>query len=814
MLYYSHKEKGGIYLRKKFYCIIVIICLLLQNVSLLTFAQEDISNFKYTTDNAEITITGLVDRGVKHVVIPSLIGGAPVTKIGNGAFSLTGMESLVMPDTITEIESNAFSFSSIKNITFSNSLKKIGNAVFSECSMLESVTFPEGLTEIGSSVFNLCRNLKEVYIPASVESIGESIFYAFMPDKIKGIAGSYAESYAKKNGIAFEAVSPPDIPKNNDVQTDIKTPPAISSTKNADVARYYPFSNWAAETGIRHKIVLFDEGSRGVKRWEIANILYLLTGDAGVSANIEEPYSDISGISDVLKNRIMQISAKGLVAGYEDKTFRPYNDVTRAEFVALFERSNILGKLANKHNLVFSDSQNHWAASAIKSVAEKGIVMGKSQTEFCPDDLITVQEVLLILDRIVTENAIKKEDLAGCMTDTFPCKQYDDSEAYIIETMYRQFDDVQNKIRFYWHRTKFYDAQNWQGLATYQDLVYALYFMKKLRYDEEVKSEREEMARIIAKNSKQDNMESSFTIRDLVQMICDNANIYVHPDDYPVNMKIPNINLLDNDSIKFVKTLTVKNILADSMYSFPIDTEVTRYMLNYIITKLFEHADLFGLKPREIETDLSKLPYNYEDYPFIIKDIPNEVYEMPLRNMYLPNSGTPKQYYPSFCLQYDNINRRINSFFSLILNVNYQTMDIESFVSSVGGYSFFSEDKEFVREYAQYVMDNKIILEGSAYCVPGAVYVSDIFNLARVHISFKIISADEKKNLLFGDFYNHKDVWYASEDYSFTFDKMLRGALSATSKDDSIFSNPIYTPSFQPVIRDVYYNDIDQNTLY
>ena len=66
---------------------------------------------KYTISNNEVTITGLKDRYVTEVIIPSEIDGMPVTRIENYAFeSCTGLASVTIPHNVTKIGHFAFGY--------------------------------------------------------------------------------------------------------------------------------------------------------------------------------------------------------------------------------------------------------------------------------------------------------------------------------------------------------------------------------------------------------------------------------------------------------------------------------------------------------------------------------------------------------------------------------------------------------------------------------------------------------------------------------------------------------------------------------
>ena len=112
------------------------------------------------------------------VTIPSTLGGKPVTRIGNYAFSYcSGLTSVTIPPSVTSIGHQAFcDCSGLTSVTIPNSVTSIEVAAFSDCSGLTSVTIPESVTSIGDMVFCRCIGLTSVTIPESVTSIGNDAF--------------------------------------------------------------------------------------------------------------------------------------------------------------------------------------------------------------------------------------------------------------------------------------------------------------------------------------------------------------------------------------------------------------------------------------------------------------------------------------------------------------------------------------------------------------------------------------------------------------------------------------------------------------
>ena len=88
----------------------------------------------------------------------------------------------------------------------SDSVAEICSGLFKGCTGLTSITIPDGVTEIGITVFSGCTGLTSITIPASVTEIGDSAFAGCDNIVINGYSGSYAETYANENELAFAAI--------------------------------------------------------------------------------------------------------------------------------------------------------------------------------------------------------------------------------------------------------------------------------------------------------------------------------------------------------------------------------------------------------------------------------------------------------------------------------------------------------------------------------------------------------------------------------------------------------------------------------
>ena len=97
--------------------------------------------------------------------------------------------------------------------------------------------------------------------------------------------------------------------------------------------------------------------------------------------------------------------ALGVVNGYDDGSFKPNGTVTRAEMakmIYVLRTGNSDASAYNDDKTSFTDIGSHWARGYIKYCQSLGIIAGKSNTKFCPNDKVTAQEAakMLLVTRV------------------------------------------------------------------------------------------------------------------------------------------------------------------------------------------------------------------------------------------------------------------------------------------------------------------------------------------------------------------------------------------------------------------------------
>ena len=105
----------------------------------------------------------------------------------------------------------------------------------------------------------------------------------------------------------------------------------------------------------------------------------------------------------------------GVVNGYDDGSFKPNGTVTRAEMakmIYVLRTGNSDASAYNDDKTSFTDIGSHWARGYIKYCQSLGIIAGKSNTKFCPNDKVTAQEAAKMLLVTLGYNA-EKAGLTG-----------------------------------------------------------------------------------------------------------------------------------------------------------------------------------------------------------------------------------------------------------------------------------------------------------------------------------------------------------------------------------------------------------------
>ena len=136
-----------------------------------------------------------------------------------------------------------------------------------------------------------------------------------------------------------------------------------------------------------------------ITRAEVATIFFRLLTDESRDEfwSQTNPYSDVSE-DDWYNNAVSTLTNAGIIDGYEDGTFKPNGNITRAEFATIAVR---FFEATYEGENLFPDIAGHWAQDYINEAANAGIVDGYPDGTFQPQQLITRAEAMTMVNRTI-----------------------------------------------------------------------------------------------------------------------------------------------------------------------------------------------------------------------------------------------------------------------------------------------------------------------------------------------------------------------------------------------------------------------------
>ncbi|MFI3250993.1 MAG: leucine-rich repeat protein [Eubacteriales bacterium] len=281
-----------------------------------------------------------------------------LTTIESGAFhGCAKLADINIPSSLTSIgEFSFFNCASQRTIILPNGLATIGEAAFSQCHSLEQINIPDSLSEIPNYTFIGCRSLTELSIPSSVTAIGEDVFFAC--HSLRNIYYDGTESQwniINPNNIGGVGVT------SNENSEQITFEVAIHFTGTDLVYPTTPiYSAWAETNVIYSNENNLTVGSLGmdytksITREQIAELL----------VNMIEEYvgmslatADTSTFVDTQNESILKAYSAGIITGKEENRFDPDNTATRQEIcIMIYNAIAILEEVTGKNFIDFSQT--------------------------------------------------------------------------------------------------------------------------------------------------------------------------------------------------------------------------------------------------------------------------------------------------------------------------------------------------------------------------------------------------------------------------------------------------------------------------
>lgn len=172
-----------------------------------------------------------------------------------------------------------------------------------------------------------------------------------------------------------------------DVSAYERIPAAVREPRGLNTADHVPYVSGYHDGTFRP--------GKSATRAEVASMISVLLKDRPDDTAAPE-FTDIAGHWG--ETQIRNVSALGIMKGYPDGSFRPDSAVSRGEAAAI-AASLFDGNAAGTAR--FYDIHGHWAQAAIEKACSLGLIAGYEDGTFRPDQLVTRAQLVAILNEVL-----------------------------------------------------------------------------------------------------------------------------------------------------------------------------------------------------------------------------------------------------------------------------------------------------------------------------------------------------------------------------------------------------------------------------
>ena len=198
-----------------------------------------------------------------------------------------------------------------------------------------------------------------------------------------------------------------------------------------------------------------------ITRAEVATIFFRLLDDSTREKYLtkENSFSDVQQ-GMWFNTAVSTMAAMGIVTGYPDGNFHPNDYITRAEFAVIAARFDSNG---NTTGVSFDDIYGHWAQKEINQAYNNGWILGYEDGTFKPNQNIIRAEAMALINRVLQRVPEHKDDLLDNMVQ-WPDNADTTKWYYLAIQEATNSHDYNRKTNGYEHWTGLREIRDWAAL--------------------------------------------------------------------------------------------------------------------------------------------------------------------------------------------------------------------------------------------------------------------------------------------------------------------------------------------------------------
>lgn len=504
-------------------------------------------------------------------------------------------------------------------------------------------------------------------------------------------------------------------------------------------------------------------------------------------------FKDNDTLTKAAQEEAKILKSLGLLSGTSDGYMKINIPIKRSEAskILAVTNSKVLNIPSIRTTKIFEDTKGHWSEKSVSIAYQTTLINGASESKFNPNNSLTIEQTLQILENEVGYFGITRADVAKAMNETFMVTlDTSSSNSLVTKNSYVKYEEKMITYGF----DQLYDNKSAKTTETVTiseaiKLALGVIYNTNSEYsfgpllngfgipnDEYPNANWVDYARsnvLINYDVGLNNYNEKIKYIDVIYLF-ERCKIEFLKD-YPI--KDIKTYLKDIDIYSLNEQVAINDMIASGII-YPIadslngNEYIFKGQLNELVINFAEKYSTIALNGDKINTDPSKMPYNASDFAYIVSNVDTEIYEkLPLNGKSW--NAASKKIYAIKKQFYPNLKVYLEESFNRILNVDYRTISEESFMQDVEDYFIYDFNPQDIKYYVDYVKKNQIIIEGNCEMQAPIVYFSDMLYRARIKLNFEVKHSNTKDNLLFLDIVNAVKKTYEKTNYNLVADYKL-----------------------------------------
>lgn len=252
-----------------------------------------------------------------------------------------------------------------------------------------------------------------------------------------------------------------------------------------------------------------------------------------------------------------------------------------------------------------------------------------------------------------------------------------------------------------------------------------------------------------------------------VKLVGANLDTSVYPNYSDISQITP-------EQLYALSDLVATKVLENSNGKINPNKKMHKGEINKLTCDIIKQYNLLIPKGKKFNISEDKIPSNSDKYSYILFDVAKEAYEKDLIVKDEKEFISPIDLFVKERSVYSTISNIVDRYYSIILNIDYETIDKAKMQKELEEYGLFSTQSTILDKYVKYVKDNKIKIKGSGVSQLPIMYYDGENYRIRTKLSFEIISSDTKENILYLDSENNENVIvYDKNKYEFYIDTVI-----------------------------------------